>query len=91
MNINKYRCVCTSVLGFDVAYTGSERSHLNYLCFIIMCGSCPFLTTDRETHPPPPKKCKYYISIFSKIRFFHPLSRLSRRRGGKPLSGPPPF
>ena len=34
-NNYKYRCVCTSVLGVDVAYTGSERSHLHNLRFIM--------------------------------------------------------
>ena len=49
---NKYRCVCTSVLGVDVAYTGSERSHLNYLCFIIYGSnfSTPLRLPFRITH-----------------------------------------
>ena len=53
--LHKYRCVCTSLLGFDVAYTGSERSHLNSLCSI-MCGSGYFFIKDRQTPSPPKKK-----------------------------------
>jgi len=33
--LNNYRCVCTCVLVVDVAYTGSERSSLNYLCVLL--------------------------------------------------------